>query len=95
MEPGKDTARFPAYPRYKSCWEYLTRMLGMQIDEDYFYFKPFKISDFSIKDIELAGTLFTINVEKGWSRVFFNGTEMNGECKVDRDFDKVVLEFKR
>lgn len=95
MEPGKDTARFPAYPRYKSCWEYLTRMLGMQIDEDYFYFKPFKISDFSIKDIELAGTLFTINVEEGWSRVFFNGTEMKGECKVDRNFDKVVLEFRR
>lgn len=95
IEPGKDTARFPAYPRYKSCWEYLNRMLGMQIDEDYFYFNPFRSSDFSIKDVELAGTLFTVNVEKGWTRILLNGTEVNGDCKVDRDFDNVTLDFKR
>ena len=32
-EPSKDTPRFPAYPRYKSSWEYLIRILGLKVDE--------------------------------------------------------------
>jgi uncharacterized protein (DUF608 family) len=92
-EPGKDTPRFPAYPRYKSGWEYLVRMLGMQMDEKYFYFDPFKTIAFSLHDYMLAGTRFTVSVEPGWQKVLLNGSEISGEVRVARSMSNCKIDF--
>lgn len=74
-EPGKDTPRFPSYPRYKSCWEYLIRMLGLKIDSENMELTPFKSFDFSVKSIILAGCELTVSVKSGWTRIFVDGVE--------------------
>jgi len=93
IEPGKDTPRFPPYLRYKSCWEYLVRIIGLQMDEDYFYIKPFKTFNFSLKNCELAGTNFTITVKQGWNKVKVNGKIINGEAKIDRSQKAITMDF--
>lgn len=93
-EPGKDTPRFPAYPRYKSSWEYLIRILGLQMDRKYLYFKPFSTISFSINDVTLAGVKLSISVEPGWNNVLINGT-YSGEktAKIDRFLKDCKIEF--
>lgn len=74
-EPSKDTPRFPAYPRYKCCWEYLIRILGLKIDEKYMELKPFKSFDFKINNVILAGCMLTVSVKKDWGKIYVDGRE--------------------
>lgn len=92
-EPNKDTPRFPPYPRYKSGWEYLRTILGLKMDAQNFYLKPFQTIGFSLHEIELAGTSFTVVVEPGWTKVFVDGKPQSGAVQVPRNQKKVKLEF--
>jgi hypothetical protein len=94
-EPQKDTPRFPPYPRYKSGWEYLIRILGLQMDAQNFYLKPFKTIDFSLENVELAGTRFTITVQSGWTKVLVNGKPQPGRPQISRHRAAVRLDFIR
>ena len=73
QEPSKDTPRFPAYPRYKCCWEYLIRILGLKIDEDSMELKPFKSFNFKIKNVILAGCKLNVSVVKDWKEIYVDG----------------------
>jgi uncharacterized protein (DUF608 family) len=84
-EHGKDTPRFPSYPRYKCCWEYLIRMLGLKLDDSFIYLSPFKTIDFSFKNIILGGVNISIEVQTKWTKVFLDGKELSGEIKILRD----------
>lgn len=92
-EPAKDTPRFPPYPRYKCCWEYLVRLIGLKMDSDYLYIKPFKLLDFEVKDIILAGEKLTITVKKNWSRAFIDGKVMDVPVAIHRKQGQHKVEF--
>jgi hypothetical protein len=92
-ERGKDTPRFPPYPRYKCSWEYLIRILGMQMDEKYIYLKPFKSIDFAINNFKLAGINLTARVAKNWNKVKLNGALVTGTVKIDRSLSACTIEF--
>ena len=92
-EPSKDTPRFPPYPRYKSSWEYLITILGLKMDAQYFYLKPFQTIGFSLDDVELAGTRFTITVQPGWTKTLVDGSLATGPIQVSRTQKSVKLEF--
>jgi uncharacterized protein (DUF608 family) len=92
-EPHKDTPRFPPYPRYKSCWEYLAAILGLKMDAQNFYLKPFTTIDFALNDVELAGTRFTIQVQSGWTRILVDGRPQNGPLRLPRDHRAYHLQF--
>jgi uncharacterized protein (DUF608 family) len=92
-EPQKDTPRFPPYPRYKSCWEYLRVILGLKMDAQNFYLKPFKTIAFTLTDVELAGTSFTITVEPDWTKILVNGQSQTEPVQVPRSQRAVKLEF--
>jgi uncharacterized protein (DUF608 family) len=92
-EPAKDTPRFPAYPRYKSGWEYLVRMIGLQMDEHNFYLQPFKTLDFSFTNIELAGTQFSITVQKDWTKVLVDGKSVDNLPVLPRIIKKYTIDF--
>ena len=92
-EPNKDTPRFPPYPRYKSCWEYLMAILGLKMDAHNVYLKPFKTIDFALNDVELAGTRYTIQVQAGWTKVLVNGKPQSGPVQLPRSLRAVKLEF--
>ena len=94
-EAGKDTPRFPPYPRYKSSWEYLIRIIGLKIDWDHFYIDPFKTMDFSLKGIMLAGTRFDIEVEKDWTQVFIDSARTEFPVKIDRNEKRCNICIKR
>lgn len=91
QEPGKDTPRFPPYPRYKSSWEYLVCLLGLTLDFDTINLKPFKSLEMSVTDLELAGIRFTVKVEKNWTRCLVNGEE--AVPTISRKLDYVSMEF--
>ncbi len=92
-EVCKDTPRFPPYPRYKSSWEYVTRMLGLKVDKDSASFAPFKSFDFAMKDIALAGNRYSITVKKNWTKVIVNGAEAS-EAIVPRDGGSYTISFE-
>ena len=92
-EPGKDTPRFPPYPRYKSSWEYLVRILGLQMDWEFFYFRPFKTLSFSLKNILLAGTRFHIRVEEEWICVRVDGKAERLPLRLRRSESEYTIEF--
>ena len=92
-EPQKDTPRFPPYPRYKSGWEYLRAILGLKMDAQNFYLKPFQTIGFSLHAIELAGTSFTVTVEPGWTKVLVDGQPQAEPVQVPRSQRAVKLEF--
>jgi uncharacterized protein (DUF608 family) len=94
-EPNKDTPRFPPYPRYKSGWEYLRCILGLKMDAQNFYLSPFKTIDFSLHDVELAGTRFTVTVEPGWTKVLIDGKPQTGPVEVPRSQHAATLEFTK
>ena len=94
-EPGKDTPRFPPYPRYKSSWEYLVRILGLEMDWEFFYFQPFKTIDFALKNVVLAGADFNVRVENGWTRVRVNGRNAKLPLRIRRGDDEYSIEFIR
>ena len=72
-EPSKDTPRFPPYPRYKSSWEYLIRILGLKVDEKMMELHPFHGFDFAIHDVILAGCKLNVSVQKNWNLVVVDG----------------------
>ena len=72
-EMSKDTPRFPAYPRYKCCWEYLIRILGLKVDSENMELNPFRSIDFKIKDVVLAGCHLTVEVNKNWTQIYVDG----------------------
>lgn len=92
-EPNKDTPRFPPYPRYKSSWEYLRSMLGLKLDAQYCYLDPFKTIRFSLQDVELAGTRFTVTVEPGWTKAVVNGQPQTAPVRVLRSQRAAKIEF--
>jgi len=94
-EPGKDTPRFAPYPRYKSCWEYVIRLIGLQMDSKYLYLNPFKTFAFSYQNVHLAGCDLTVKVELGWTKARLNGREVTLPVKIDRSVPKATVEFVR
>ena len=72
-EPSKDTPRFPAYPRYKSSWEYLICILGLKVDEKMMELHPFHGFDFAIHDVILAGCELNVSVQRNWNMVVVDG----------------------
>jgi hypothetical protein len=92
-EPQKDTPRFPPYPRYKSGWEYLRVILGLKMDAQNFHLNPFKTIDFSLGDIQLAGTRFTVTVQSGWTKILVNGQPQTEPVQLPRSLRAVKLEF--
>jgi uncharacterized protein (DUF608 family) len=94
-EPAKDTPRFPPYPRYKCGWEYLVAILGLKMDANNFYLKPFQTIDFTLTDVELAGTHFTIQVQSGWTKVLLDGKPATLPVTVPRSEKSCQIDFIR
>jgi uncharacterized protein (DUF608 family) len=92
-EPGKDSPRFPPYPRYKCSWEYLVRLLGLKMDEKNLYLNPFKTVNFSLNGVQLAGMKLTIKVEAGWKQALVNGKKVSGKISLDRGMKKCRVDF--
>lgn len=92
-EWGKDTPRFPPYPRYTSSWEYLVRMLGLTLDETHLYLSPFRSLDFELRDVLLAGMRLWVRVQAGWSRTFVDGVEEPRAVVLRRDARSHEVEF--
>ncbi len=94
-EPEKDTPRFAPYPRYKSSWEWLPRVLGMQMDEAKVYLNPFKTIPLELKRVRLAGMELTVRVEPGWTRAVLNGRAVQLPVALDRTQDEWKIDFVR
>jgi len=94
-EWGKDTPRFPPYPRYTSSWEYLIRMLGLTLDAEHIYLRPFKNLQFELRNVKLAGCALSVRVEENWSRVIVNGVEGGRPVALRRDVESHSVEFLR
>jgi uncharacterized protein (DUF608 family) len=94
-ETPKDTPRFPPYPRYKCAWEYLIRMIGLKMNETHFVLSPFRTIDFALHDVMLAGTRWTIRVQKNWTRVGIDGQSVDATAPVTiaRDRKTATIEF--
>lgn len=72
-EVAKDTPRFPAYPRYKSCWELLIRILGLKMNETQMELTPMKALGFAVRDVLLAGCRLTVEVQENWNSIYVDG----------------------
>ncbi len=94
-ETCKDTPRFAPYPRYKSAWEYIVRLVGLTMDERKLYFAPFKTVDFSLRDLQLAGMQLDITVQSGWTRVLLDGKPAALPLTLNRDKTAAKLEYLR
>jgi hypothetical protein len=70
-------------------------MLGLRMDNSLFYMKPFRTIDFSLKDVELGGTRFTIQVQSGWTKAFLNGKPEAIPVQVPRIQKSCRLDFVR
>jgi len=92
-EPQKDTPRFAPYPRYKSCWEYLIRMVGLQMDEENLMIQPFRTVDFILDAVQLAGMKLTLKVESGWTCARVDGKEVALPIRINRTTKAAVVEF--
>jgi len=92
-EPGKDTPRFPSYPRYKCAWEYLIRMLGLKMDSKEFQMTPFSTLGFRLTGVKLAGTTWTVSVTPKWTRALVDGKEVKLPVRIDRSRQKVTVSF--
>jgi hypothetical protein len=94
-EPGKDTPRFPPYPRYKCSWEYLIRILGLKADEQFLYLQPFRNLDFSLRNIRLAGITLTVEVQAGWQKATVDGREVSLPLRLPRGEKPYHIQFER
>lgn len=94
-ETCKDTPRFAPYPRYKSSWEYLIRIIGLTMDEKSLYFAPFKTMDFALHDLRLAGMSMDITVQSGWTRVLVDGKPAALPLSLPRNIAATKLEYRR
>ncbi len=86
---AKDTPSFPAYPRYKCCWEMLIRILGLKMDEKEMELTPFKSFPFYLNDFIIAGCKLTINAQKDWNKIIVDGVVSEKAV-----FDRSVYEHK-
>ena len=75
QEVSKDTPRFPAYPRYKSCWELLVRLLGLKMNETQMELKPMRSLGFCVKNVVLAGCSLSVEVQENWTTVYVDGVK--------------------
>jgi hypothetical protein len=94
-ETCKDTPRFAPYPRYKSSWEYMVRLLGLTMDEKMLRFTPFKTVDFSLRDVRLAGMALDITVQSGWTQVLVDGKPASLPLALPRNRAKAKIEFRQ
>ncbi len=92
---GKDTPRFPPYPRYTSSWEYLIRMLGLTLDERFIHLRPFRALCFTLDGVDLAGTRLRVRVERGWSHALVGGAPVSGAVALERGAEAPRVEFLR
>jgi hypothetical protein len=83
QEVSKDTPRFPAYPRYKSSWELLIRLLGLTMDRTHMALKPLHSLDFAVQNVTLAGCKLTVQVQKDWNTILVDGEKV-AEAVFDR-----------
>ena len=63
------------------------------MDTENFYLNPFKTIGFSLHEVELAGTRFTVAVEPGWTKALVNGQPQTGLVRVPRSQRVVKVEF--
>jgi len=94
-EWGKDTPRFPPYPRYTSCWEYLIRMLGLTLDAEFIHLRPFRSLRFELRGVRLAGCVLSISVEAGWNQALVDGVPLAEPVRLRRDCVSHAVEFRR
>lgn len=94
QEVSKDTPRFPAYPRYKSCWELLVRLLGLKMDNAQMELKPLHNLDFAIHSVELAGCVLTVQVEKDWNEITVDGKKQQ-TAVFDRNGSHTIVFARR
>jgi len=90
---GKDTPRFPPYPRYTSSWEYLTRMLGLTLTERHLYLQPLRSLNFELRGVRLAGVALSVRVERRWTHVIANGIRFDAPARLRRDGGPHRVEF--
>jgi hypothetical protein len=94
-EWGKDTPRFPPYPRYTSCWEYLIRMLGLTLDAEFIYLRPFRSLGFELRNVRLAGCSLSVRVERDWSHARVDGVKAPEPVALHRGASSHMVEFSR
>jgi len=92
-EGYKDTPRFPPYPRYKSSWEYVPRLLGLKANANEIELCPFKSFDFAMKNVTLAGVNLTISVKKDWTKIIVNGEAVD-KAVLSRGADAYTVSFE-
>jgi uncharacterized protein (DUF608 family) len=92
---GKDTPRFPPYPRYTSSWEYLLRMLGLTLTEQDLYLCPMRSFAFELAGVRLAGMTLFVRVEQDWTHVLAKGRKVETPVRLRRDRGTHQLEFVR
>jgi uncharacterized protein (DUF608 family) len=92
-EFGKDTPRFPPYPRYTSSWEYLLRMLGLTLTEQHLYLRPLRSLTFELREVRLAGTTLSVRVQAGWGHIVANGRRVDAPACLPRDAGTHRIEF--
>lgn len=91
-EPGKDTPRFPAYPRYKSSWEHIVSLLNTETDFENIYLNPAKNADITLRNVIIGNEKFNITVLKNWSQCFVDGEK--SQAKIPRNGKVHTVEFK-
>jgi hypothetical protein len=92
-EPSKDSPRFAPYPRYSCVWEYLIRMVGLEMDEHTLWLKPFHTIDFRMDSIQLAGMTLTVNVQKDWTHAQVDGKDATLPVALDRKTTRHEVDF--
>jgi uncharacterized protein (DUF608 family) len=92
-EPSKDSPRFAPYPRYSSAWEYLIRLIGLQMDERMLSLKPFHTLTFNLDQVQLAGMTLTIRVQKGWTHAEVDGKPAKLPVVLDRSTVRHDVDF--
>jgi uncharacterized protein (DUF608 family) len=94
-EPSKDSPRFAPYPRYSSAWEYLIRLVGLQMDERTLSLKPFHTVAFNLDNVRLAGMTLTIHVQKGWTHADVDHKPVTLPVVLNRSSLQREVEFLR
>jgi uncharacterized protein (DUF608 family) len=94
-EPSKDSPRFAPYPRYSSAWEYLIRLVGLQMDERTLSLKPFHTVAFNLDNVQLAGMTLTIHVQKGWTHAAVDHKPVTLPVVLNRSSLQHEVEFLR
>jgi uncharacterized protein (DUF608 family) len=92
-EPSKDSPRFAPYPRYSSSWEYLIRLVGLEMDEKTLSLKPFHTVAFQLDGVQLAGMTLTIRVQKGWTHAEVDHKRVSLPVVLDRSSRQHDVEF--